>query len=189
MLFEHAYPGQSNIRPSSTVQLINQADGPGPIFGWEGDVEPPMTMTYRGHQGRHRHAFPSPFPFLPGGSRDPLGGRLQLLESELISSFLAERQTISDLAAIEDGPQRQNRTDRIVIPDFRYRAHRSGAPPPYSMDDGTNPLLQRNGSSASSRPGHRGPQIGSWVQAPGPGGSLIDMSSVLGGRAFGDSPE
>ncbi|KAM0315274.1 hypothetical protein ACHAO8_004040 [Botrytis cinerea] len=189
MLFEHAYPGQSNIRPSSTVRLINQADGPGPIFGWEGDVEPPMVISHRGHQGRHRHAFPSPFPFLPGGSRDPLGGRLQLLESELISSFLAERQTISDLAAIEDGPQRQNRTDRIVVPDFRYRAHRSGAPPPYSMDDGTNPLLQRNGPSASSRPGHRGPQIGSWVQAPGPGGSLIDMSSVLGGRAFGDSPE
>ncbi|KAJ8059764.1 hypothetical protein OCU04_011398 [Sclerotinia nivalis] len=132
MLFEHAYP----------------ADGPGPIFGWEGDVEPPMVISHRGHQGRHRHAFPSPFPFLPGGSRDPLG-----------------------------------------VPDFRYRAHRSGAPPPYSTDDGTNPLLQRNGPSGSNRPGYRGPQIGSWIQAPGPGGSLIDMSSVLGGRAFGDSPE
>ncbi|KAG4029287.1 hypothetical protein MFRU_016g00450 [Monilinia fructicola] len=132
MLFEHAYP----------------ADGPGPIFGWEGEVEPPMVISHRGHQGRHRHAFPSPFPFLPGGSRDPLG-----------------------------------------VPDFRYRTHRSGAPPPHSMDDGTNPLLQRNGPSGSSRTGYRGPQIGSWIQAPGPGGSLIDMSSVLGGRAFGDSPE
>lgn len=191
MLFEHAYPGQSNIRPSSTVRLIDQADGPGPIFGWEGDVEPPMVISHRGHQGRHRHAFPSPFPFLAGGSRDPLGGRSQLLELEAMrrSAERHAQELESMILAGLNGQPRQNRTDRVVVPDFRFRGHRSGAPPPYSTDDGTNPLLQRNGPSASSRAGNRGPQLGSWIAAPGPGGSLIDMSSVLGGRAFGDSPE
>lgn len=193
MLFEHAYPGQSNIRPSSAVRLINQADGPGPIFGWEGEVEPPMVISHRGHQGRHRHAFPSPFPFLPGGSRDPLGGRSQLSVLEdmrrATERHTRELESLIEMTGVLSGRSRQNRTDRDVVPDFRYRTHRSGAPPPHSMDDGTNPLLQRNGPSGSSRTGYRGPQIGSWIQAPGPGGSLIDMSSVLGGRAFGDSPE
>lgn len=42
----------------------------GPVaFGWEGEVDPPVT-----HRHRHapRHAFGNPFPFFPGG-RDPLG--------------------------------------------------------------------------------------------------------------------
>lgn len=190
MFFEHAYPGQSNIRPSSAVRLMNQADGPGPIFGWEGEVEPPMVINHRGHQGRHRHAFPSPFPFFPAGSRDPLGGTSHFSDLESMRRATdRHRQEVEALLDSVGGQSRQNRTDRILVPDFRYRTHRSGAPPPHSTDDGTNPLLQRNDPSGSSRPGHRGPPAGSWIQAAGPGGSLIDMSSVFGGRAFGDSPE
>jgi E3 ubiquitin-protein ligase HUWE1 len=181
MLFEQAYPGTCGIRSSHTLRLMIQADGVGPIFGWEGDVEPPTIISHRGHQGRHRHAFPSPFPFIPAGSRDPLGGMLQPQDFPIIS-VAVERDEAAFLLGLVRGLNTGTRTNHLTGPDYRYRSHRSGAPPAQS-DDGTNPLLQRHGSGASSRQGHsRGPPMGSWVQTMGPGGNLIDMGIGFGGR-------
>ena len=113
--------------------------------------------------------FPHAFPFISGGSRDPLGGMLDL-GSRIIA------------ASLENRP---NRTNPITVPDFRqYRSHR-GPPPARSADDGTNPLLQRatgQNRDAANRP----PPVGSWIQAIGPGGNILDMG--MGGRPFGDSP-
>lgn len=40
-------------------------------FGWDSDIVDPPAIMQRG--SRARHGMPPPFPFLPGGPRDPLG--------------------------------------------------------------------------------------------------------------------
>jgi hypothetical protein len=62
--------------PFNNLGVSNRiGDGPGPgAFGWEGEVDPPMIITHRGHRPR---GFAAGFPLFPRGHRDdPLGGTL-----------------------------------------------------------------------------------------------------------------
>ena len=88
-------------------------------------------------------------------------------------------------------PRFMNRTDLNAAPDYRYRSHRPGNQS-RSPDDGTNPLLQRNGSRGASRDGpHRNQTMGGWIQAMGgpPGADISDIIGGFGGgRPFGEGP-
>lgn len=82
-------------------------------------------------------------------------------------------------------PRRAN--NNTVPGEFRYRSHtRPGQAPPRSADDGTNPLLQRLGSSARAyRDDSRGvPSINSFLQAMAP----PDLMDLARGGPFGESP-
>jgi hypothetical protein len=66
----------------------------GETFGWDGDVDPPMIISHRGH---HRpRGFPDPFTY-PGGPRDVLGGMslfLPVIELDILRAGLLAMQSI-----------------------------------------------------------------------------------------------
>ncbi|RDL40186.1 Hect, E3 ligase [Venustampulla echinocandica] len=158
-------------------------DGPGPVpFGWEGEVEPPMVLHRRPRPG----GFP-PFPFFPGGPRDPLGGMSHRTHASVAdrmggpAELLAHFQRL--IGSVRD---RRSRTNPRAVPEFRsgFRSHRPGGPPPRSGDDGTNPLLQRNtgpGRDGSSRTS----TLGSFLQAVGGPHDILDIG--FSGRPFGET--
>lgn len=159
-------------------------DGPGAVsFGWQDEVEPPVIVSRRSRGGGF-----SPFPFIPGGRHDPLGGTLSSLTSQQARMRALVDLMENDLMAIAP-PGIRNRTNPLAVPEYRssYRSHRPGAPAQRLADDGTNPLLQRNGSSGPSREGStRGPSMGSWIRAMGgPGAEILDIG--LGGGPFGEN--
>ena len=162
-----------------------------------------MIISHRGH---HRpRGFPSPFPLFPGGPRDPLGGMLpppslRSLNGPSLNNLLSAARALVE-PRVENGivvfdmpasiPLGRDRTNPNTAPDYRhYRSHRPGHPPIRSADDGTNPLLQRNGSRGASRDGsHRHQTMGGWIQAMGapPGADISDLIG-FGGRPFGEGP-
>lgn len=162
-----------------------------------------MIISHRGN--RPRHAFAPPFPLFPGGNRgDPLGGMSPPSQVSISVQVPRElrhfapheidvlmRSLVSDrLTELED--HNINRTNLNPVPEFRpsYRSHRP--PQPRSIDDGTNPLLQRNSSSRGSRDGSNRPpsmDMGNWIQAmaPPPGSTdLMDLARL--GGPFGERP-
>ena len=150
-----------------------------------------MIISHRGHHHRPR-GFPNPFPLFPGGSRDPLGGRLPLSSLRpFFEPVLGPR--FDNGILVPDLPvfPRRNRTDPNAGSDFRHysRSHRAGNAP-RSAEDGTNPLLQRNGSRGVSRDGSNRSPVGGWIQASGgPTGDIADLIGGLsGGRPFGEGP-
>ena len=104
-------------------------------------------------------------PFRP---QSPLVSRLQQL-----------------LRSLSQRMQPPNTTNHNVVPDFRhsYRSHRP--PQPRSIDDGTNPLLQRNASHAGRDASVRHPG-GNWIQAMGPPGSISDLMDLARGPLGGE---
>jgi E3 ubiquitin-protein ligase HUWE1 len=164
-------------------------DGPGAVsFGWQDEVEPPVIVSRRPRGGGF-----SPFPFIPGGRQDPLGGTLSSLASNRDSTRARMRALVElmehDLMALSP-PGIRDRTNPLAVPEYRssYRSHRPGAPLQRMADDGTNPLLQRNGSGGPGREGSsRIPSMGTWIRAMGnPGAELLDIG--LGGGPFGENP-
>ncbi|KAH6682847.1 hypothetical protein B0J14DRAFT_647073 [Halenospora varia] len=158
-------------------------DGPGG-FGWEGEVEPPMVLHRRPRPG----GFP-PFPFFPGGPRDPLGGMSNDPQDSLIQGIAELEQSSARLVQLL-GSLRTFVTDGAnpaAVPEFRqtYRSHRPGGPPPRSGDDGTNPLLQRY--TGPTRDGSsRQPTLTSFIQAMGGGpNDILDIGFT--GRPFGET--
>jgi E3 ubiquitin-protein ligase HUWE1 len=202
-----------------------------------------MIISHRGHHHHRPRGMPSPFPFFPGGPRDPLGGRLPPalhlarlplpsppagLSPALMSVMASPDQLLSfidylgrlgqsaeqlsrriEMAAITRHDRAGatdaaisflrnspfdfiNRTNPPTAPDYRhYRSHRPGLQS-RSPDDGTNPLLQRNGSRGASRDGSfRNHPMASWAQAMRPPGAdplsdILDMDAI--GRPFGEGP-
>ena len=175
----------SNVANEIAFLTLKTGD-PRAVFGWEGEVDPPMIISHRGHHHRPR-GFPSPFPLFPGGPRDPLGGTF----SDFMTSILSAARGGNGPITLEmPATVLRNRTNPQAVPDYRYRSHRPGRAPPRSTDDGTNPLLQRNGSRGPSRDNsHRHQSMGGWIQAMGgpPGADLSDIIG-FGGRPFGEGP-
>ena len=219
-----------NLRVSNRI-----GDGPGPVtFGWEGEVDPPVIFSHRGHRPR---GFAGGFPLFPRGHRDdPLGGTLASARNPLFpvseAALLATRQGRQRLHVMLEAratstprlhqgvtgrrplgrrntfpvdierPGRQqeeislileeeqrDRTDPDTVPDYHpsYRSHRPSAPPTRSADDGTNPLLQRNGSGGTNRDGSSRSRnaMGNWIQSYGGPPDILDIG--ISGRPFGES--
>ncbi|KUJ13456.1 uncharacterized protein LY89DRAFT_754201 [Mollisia scopiformis] len=177
-------------------------DGPGFDGGWQEDVEPPTVV----HQRRRGGGF-SPFPSLfPGGPRDPLGGRLPLSQLSRMIDEDEDDLRIREVLMPNDGSVNAqaalvfldrvearlsravgSRTnDPLAVPDYRssrlYRSNPPGGAAPRAADEGINPLLQRNGAASRDGPG-RTPAVGSWIQAMGGPGEILDIGL---GRPFGE---
>lgn len=185
-----AIQARSNVVKAVTF-LTLEAGNPGHVFGWEGEVDPPMIISHRGHHHTRLRGFHNPFPFFPGGPRDPLGGTFPIFD-QLMTTIRPTGRVGNETLSF-DMPTtglRINRTNPHAVPDYRYRSHRPGQAPLRSADDGTNPLLQRNGSRGASRDSsHRHQSMGGWIQAMGgpPGTDLSDIIG-FGGRPFGEGP-
>jgi E3 ubiquitin-protein ligase HUWE1 len=210
MFLDAGYPGTFRTF-SKDLTILTKITGPdvGRVWGWEGEVDPPMIISHRGHHHHRPRGFPSTFPLFPGGSRDPLGGMLPPISNLPHLSFsndllhelglppvvqvgLRDENGVISLTRPLFLPQPRNRTDPNAAPDYRhYRSHRPGHQS-RSPDDGTNPLLQRNGSRGANRDGsHRHQTMGGWIQAMGgpPGADISDIIGGFGGgRPFGEGP-
>jgi E3 ubiquitin-protein ligase HUWE1 len=226
--------------PFNNLGVSNRiGDGPGPgAFGWEGEVDPPMIITHRGHRPR---GFAAGFPLFPRGHHDdPLGGTLASVQplqdiqppSQALSrtAQLERRQyeqrlvafggfqdptsqthqhaigrgaaehldaiqadierRVEDISFIVEGERLRSRTNPDTVPDYHpsYRSHRPSAPPTRSADDGTNPLLQRNGSGGTNRDGSSRNRntMGNWIQSYGGPPGILDIG-ISGRPPFGES--
>jgi E3 ubiquitin-protein ligase HUWE1 len=140
----------------------------------------------------------------PGARGDPLGGmsppshvsisvqvppELRHLPPHEIDDF------IHDVVARYMGPEghNSNGTNPSAVPEYRsaYRSHRP--PQQRSVDDGTNPLLQRHHpsnppSARMFRDSGRPHMAGDWIHAMAPQGEpdLVDLARL--GGPFGESP-
>jgi E3 ubiquitin-protein ligase HUWE1 len=158
-------------------------DGPGRVpFGWEGEVEPAMG-------GLRRHPRPGgfpPFPFFPGGPRDPLGGELFEPPRRPVAAARPSRlitfATLSRAAETLDTLAGRIRANTSSVPSYN-RSHRTGAPT-RSGDDGVNPLLQRNSSGPIRDISSGRHTLGSFIQGIGGPNEILDIG--ISGRPFGE---
>jgi len=163
-------------------------DGPGRVpFGWEGEVEPAMGVLHR----RPRPGGFPPFPFFPGGPRDPLGG--ELTDASPLSRARASLREMDDLLRAVSAINRLitevdidiiDRANPHSVPSS-FRAHRPGGPPARAGDDGVNPLLQRNNAPIRDVSNGRHTTLGSFIQGLGGPGDLLDIG--ISGRPFGEN--